>query len=134
MSASDYFGAPTHLRNAQGRVDAIQAEFRAEPGRPSIRRKDPPPLDPALVPTDDALSLRVAEELEYTRRMIEQLGDGLAADGLVVARHGALLQNVDIAGQILGHLANVVRSSAPDSAARRIGMVELKARLLRGSL
>ena len=134
MNDRHRFGAPAHLRHGQGRVDAIQAEFHAEPGRPSIRRKDPPPLDPALVPTDDPLSLRLAEELEYTRRLLEQLGEALATDGLIVARHGASLQNVDIMGQVLGHLANVVRSSAPLVAAQRIGMAELKARLLRRPL
>jgi hypothetical protein len=41
------------------------------------------------------------------------------------------LQSIDIAGQILGHVATVVRSSDPEGAIDRIGMCELKARLLR---
>lgn len=118
----------------QARVDAMQAAVRAGSTRPSIRRANPPPLDPALVRTDDPLTLRLAEELEYVRRLVDQLGDTLAADGLVVTRYGMALQSVDLASQILGHLAAVVRSSAPEAAARRIGMTELKARLLRGAL
>ena len=112
----------------------MQAAVRAGNARPSIRRADPPPLDPALVRTDDPFTLRVAEELEYVRRLVEQLGDTLASDGLVVTRYGMTLQSVDLACQILGHLATVVRSSAPELAARRIGMTELKGRLLRGPL
>ena len=115
----------------QARCDVIQAEFRAEPkGRRSIRR-DPPPLPLALVPTDDALLLRLAEELDYIRRMLDVLGDELASDGLIVARHMTALQAVDIVGQILGHVAGVIRSSDPPGAVERIGMSDLKARLTR---
>ena len=133
----EYFGAPAHLKKsppvasaAQARCDAIQAEYRANPQRPSIRR-EPPPLAAALVPTEDQLKLRLAEELEYARRMLEQMGDTLSNDPLVVARHITSLQSVDIVGQLLGHIANVVRSSDPDGAVERIGMCDLKARLLR---
>jgi hypothetical protein len=137
-----YFGAPAHLTNsataapdAQARCDAIQAEFRSgeAPVRKSIRR-DPPPLPPAIVPTDDLLRLRLAEELEYARRMIESMGDSLSADPAVVMRHMVELQSVDIVGQMLGHIANVIRSSHPDGAVERIGMCDLKARLTRKSL
>jgi len=136
-----YLGAPPHLR--QSRCDAIQAQFRAEaqersstaraPERRSIRR-DPPPRPPALIPTDDPLQLRLAEELEYARRMLDQMGDTLSADPMVVGRHMTSLQTVDIVGQILGHVANVTRSSDPNGAVERIGMCELKARLTRSRI
>ena len=115
----------------QARCDVIQAGFRAEPkGRRSIRR-DPPPLPQALIPTGDPLLLRLAEELDYTRRMLDVMGDELASDGLIVARHMTALQSVDIVGQILGHIASVIRSSDPPGAVDRIGMSDLKARLTR---
>ncbi|HVF36727.1 MAG TPA: hypothetical protein VNA29_02150 [Sphingomicrobium sp.] len=135
MSAKHYFGAPAHLRREQAICDSIQAEFRAEQNgaKRSIRRDDAPPLDPALVPTDDELRCRLAEELEYARRMLDAMGDELAADMGVVMRHGVALQTVDIVGQMLGHIANVTRSSAPERAVDRIGMCELKARLTRGA-
>jgi hypothetical protein len=115
----------------QARCDVIQADFRAEPkGRRSIRR-DPPPLPQALIPTGDPLLLRLAEELDYTRRMLDVMGDELASDGLIVARHMTALQSVDIVGQILGHIASVIRSSDPPGAVDRIGMSDLKARLTR---
>jgi hypothetical protein len=48
-------------------------------------------------------------------------------------RHAVALQSFDIIGQMLGHIADVTRSSAPDRAVERIGMCELKARLARKS-
>jgi hypothetical protein len=131
---------PAHLR--QARCDAIQAAYRAEQGsrpsirrqpkeRPSIRRENPPPLPRAMIPTDDTLKLRLAEELEYARRMIETMGDSLSVDPNLVMRHMVSLQSIDIAGQILGHVANVIRSSDPEGAVERIGMCDMKGRLLR---
>ena len=115
----------------QGRCDVIQAQFRAETtARRSIRR-DPAPTPKALIPTDNSLMLRLAEELEYARRMLDAMGDSLSADGLILSRHGTALQSVDIAGQILGHVADVIRSSDPRGAVDRIGMCEMKARLTR---
>jgi hypothetical protein len=128
-----YFGAPAHLRREQQICDAIQAEFRAEQAgeRQSIRRADAPPLDPSQVPTSDELKLRLAEELDYARRMLDAMGDELSADMGVVMRHGVALQTVDIVGQMLGHIANVTRAAAPHLAVDKIGMCELKARLTR---
>jgi hypothetical protein len=134
----DYYGAPTHLRDlstqAQARCDAIQAEFRSgSASRPSIRR-EAPPLPAALQPCEDVIKLRLAEELEYARRMLDTMGDELSGDLGVVMRHGMALQTVDIVGQMLGHIANVVRSSDPEGAVDRIGMCDLKARLTRKSV
>ena len=111
--------------------DVIHAEFGAESKpRPSIRR-DPPPASRAFALTEDQLRLRLAEELEYARRMLSAMGDELSSDTLVVGRHLAELQTVDIVGQMLGHIASVVRSSDPPAAVDAIGMSELKARLMR---
>lgn len=138
--ALEYFGAPAHLKTVsplaetpQQRVDAIQREYRAEPERRRLRR-DPPPLPPALVPTDDELRLRLAQELEYARRMLDVMGEQLAADIALLGRHGVSLQTVDICGQILGHIADVIKSSDPDGAVERIGMCDLKGRLQRRSV
>lgn len=98
--------------------------------RRSIRR-EPPPLDPALVPTEDPLRLRLAEELEYARRLVELLGDTLCNDPMLVTRHAISLQSIDVVGQMLGHLAAVTRSALPEQAVDRIGMSDLKGRLKR---
>jgi hypothetical protein len=66
--------------------------------------------------------------------MLDIMGDSLASDGAVVVRHGTSLQSVDIVGQMLGHIANVIRSSDPEGAVDLIGMSELKARLQRRSI
>jgi len=114
--------------------DVIRADFGAErKPRPSIRR-DPPPLPKAAILTDDHLRLRLAEELEYARRMLSSMGDELSSDGLIVSRHIAELQTIDIVGQMLGHIASVVRSSDPPGAVQEIGMGALKARLMRKSV
>ena len=80
------------------------------------------------------MKLRLAEELEYARRLLDIMGEELAADMGVIMRHSVVLQSVDIVGQMLGHIANVVRSSDPPGAVERIGMCELKARLQRHRL
>ena len=86
------------------------------------------------MPTADVLNLRLAEEIDYARRMIEAMGDALSSDPHLVVRHTVSLQSIDIIGQILGHIGNVIRSSDPDGAVERIGMSELKARLTRQSI
>jgi hypothetical protein len=120
--------------DSQTGSDVIRADFGADPKpRPSIRR-DPRPLPKATIPTDDHLRLRLAEELEYARRMLSSMGDELSSDGLIVSRHIAELQTIDIVGQMLGHIASVVRSSDPPAAINAIGMGALKARLMRRSV
>ena len=122
-----------------------EAARRAQPDRAPVAaveeapkrkplRRDAPALPAALTPTEDELRRRLAEELEYARRLLDIMGDALASDGAVVVRHGTSLQSVDIVGQMLGHIANVVRSSDPEGAVELIGMAELKARLQRRSI
>lgn len=118
----------------QARCDVIQAEFRQAPGERRSIRRDPPPLPKALIPTEDPLRLHLAQELDYARRMLDLMGDELAADPTVIVRHTRSLQSIDIIGQMLGHIAAVVRSSDPPGAVERIGMAELKARLTRKPL
>ena len=79
------------------------------------------------VPND--LDLRLAAELDHARNMLVTMGDELALNVEVVAEHGVALQAVDIVGQMLGHIANVVRADDRHAAVERIGMCELKAKL-----
>ena len=121
--------ATSQLKPAQVRCDAIQAAFRTDESA-CPAELDPPPLQL----TDEVLYLRLAEELDYARRMLDEMGDELAADMGVVMRHSVALQSVDIVGQMLGHIANVVRALDPEAAVDRIGMCDLKARLTHKSL
>ena len=98
--------------------------------RKPLRRVSRPSAAP-VDQTDDRLRLRLAEELDYARRMLEITGDALSSDRIAVSRHAVAMQSLDIVGQMLGHIANIVRSSDPDSAVEEIGMGDLKARLTR---
>ena len=71
----------------------------------------------------------LAAELDHARDMLVMMGDELAMSPEVVAEHGLSLQAVDIVGQMLGHIANVVRAEDRAAAVDRIGMCELKAKL-----
>ena len=81
--------------------------------------------------TEDPLRLRLSEELEYARRMLDVTGDQISADRLVVTRHAVAIQSLDKVAQMLGHIAAIIRSSDPESAVGAIGMSDLKARLTR---
>lgn len=99
-----------------------------------LRRPAPPPK-PAPGQTADLLRLRLGEELDYARRLIEVTGDALSGDPIAVSRHLVALQSLDIVGQMLTHIATIIRSSDPKLAVDAIGMGDLKARLTRsGSL
>ena len=71
----------------------------------------------------------LAAELDHARRMLEDMGDELALDVAVVTEHGLALQAVDIVGQMIGHIANVVRADDRAAAVDRIGMCELRTKL-----
>ena len=61
--------------------------------------------------------------------MLVMMGDELAMSTEIVAEHGTALQAVDIVGQMLGHIANVVRADDRAQAIERIGMCDLKTKL-----
>ena len=75
------------------------------------------------------LDRTLADELDHARDLLLAMGDELAMNQDVVAEHGVALQAVDIVGQMLGHIANVVRADDRRAAVERIGMCELKATL-----
>lgn len=82
----------------------------------------------------DVLNSRLAEEILLIARIIDQLGDELAEDFLVVVRHGQSLQQVDVAVQALGHIARIIIAEDPHAAISEIGMQALVARLCRKSI
>ncbi|HET9427128.1 MAG TPA: hypothetical protein VFO69_02095 [Allosphingosinicella sp.] len=82
-------------------------------------------MDSALPSLDQLL----AAELDHARDMLVMMGDELATSPAIVAEHGMALQAVDIVGQMIGHIANVIRAEDRNEAIRKIGMCELKAKL-----
>ena len=82
-------------------------------------------MDRAPTPLDHLL----AAELDHARDMLVMMGDELAMSPEIVAEYGMALQAVDIVGQMIGHIANVVRAEDRSQAIDKIGMCELKAKL-----
>lgn len=120
--------SPEHQRQ----VDAIQAAIRSETGsrRPGLFK--PPPPRPA--PSTNLLDHRLAEEMEFIVRQLEHLGGTLANDPILLRRHAAELQSIDLMKQSLRHLAQVIGAEDKALAAELVTLTELKARLLRKAL
>ena len=122
---------PAHQRE----VDAIQASIRAERAEGAVTR--PPlfkPAPPRPAPSGDVLDHRVAEELEAIARRLELLGGALASDPILLHRHAAQLQSIDLIKQTLCHLSQVVATDEKEKAVALITLSELKARLQRRPL
>jgi hypothetical protein len=96
-----------------------------------------PSCDSAAPTACDApgqLNARIAEELDYVSRLIESLGDQLAADPAILMKHSKVLQNMDLGNQILKHLAAIVAAEDPATEVATVGMSDLRARLTRRTL
>lgn len=123
MSKAVRFRSPEQFR--QHAVIAQVAERR------SIRRTAWQHEDPALEPTDNVLLQRIADELEFAWRQIDQVRGSLTRDSVTAFRHGASLKTVDAVGQTLGQLAVILRASLPEVAVQRVLMPDLRGRLQR---
>jgi hypothetical protein len=113
----------------QRRVDAIQQAVRAGQPLPSCDSAAPTDCD-----APGQLNARIAEELDYVSRLIESLGDQLAADPAILMKHSKVLQNMDLGNQILKHLAAIVAAEDPATEVATVGMSDLRARLTRRTL
>jgi hypothetical protein len=116
----------------QPALDAAQAQIRAElaAGRRSLFK--PPPPTPGL--SEEVLDQRIAEELSFVVRQLELIGDLLATDPILLHRHAAQLQSIDLMQQVLGHLGRVVAAQDKQLAVDRVTLSELKGRLQRRPL
>lgn len=121
----------TGLRD-QRRVDAIQAETRADMAMGRALRSTGTAPEPPAVLAD--LDKRLADELGYVQRLLEGLGDELIADLLLIQRHGKSLQSLDLVGQILGHVSAILRADDKAAVVEEIGMEDLRARLKRKAI
>ena len=127
-------GGRAAARIAQKRVDAVLRNARAQQPSRGLLFRAPLAQPEVFAITGDATSLKLAEEIEYSQRILETMGAELAGDPGCVARHPSVLQYFDLVGQTLGHLARVLKSEDRDEAIRQIGMSELRARLTRKPL
>jgi hypothetical protein len=89
-------------REEQNRIDRIVAL-----GARMTTAEAPPPPAPTRTP---------AADLEDVARLLKRLEEALAAEPATVARHGAELQHLDIAGQLLGALIMGLQPGAADGA------------------
>jgi hypothetical protein len=126
---------PFAARDVLIQGDSVRQTWGVDDAAEEVERKplrrEPPNRHARLEDTDDGLRLRLGEELDFARRMLDITGDELSSDPIAVSRHGMSMQSLDIVGQMLGHIANVIRSSDPEAAVDEIGMCDLRARLKR---
>lgn len=106
-------------------------DARAKPGD-RIRRATL--SEPPLAPTADLVERRLAEEIDYARRLLVDMGERLCTDPTVIARHGATMQGFDVVAQMLGHLGSVVGAADRRAAIDRIGMADLRGRIDRRAI
>lgn len=132
MSQSGVSLFKPRIVTAQERCDEIQAQARLKPGD-RIRRGALAPILP-LEPSPQLTDRRLAEEIDYARRLLQAMGERLASDATVLARHSGVLQSFDTVGQSLGYLAGVVGAADREQAIDRIGMEDLRSRIRRKSL
>jgi hypothetical protein len=118
---------PAGLRD-QRQVDAVQAAIRAG------RSLAPQETDASASALEGQLNARISDEIKYVARLIESMGDQLAGDPVILHKHAKSLQNIDLANQILSHLADIVTADDPAARVAEIGMTDLRARLTRRSL
>lgn len=74
---------------------------------------------------------RVAEEIAALGRGVEQALDELATFAPLVVRMPHTMQQLEIVAQSLGHLGRVLSEPDSEAAVHKIGMEDLKRRLLR---
>lgn len=110
----------------QARVDAIQAAIRT--GQPLPATADP---KPATTGSNEDLDRRLAEELAYVQRLLDDVGGELSDDAIILQRHGRMLQSFDVACQILEHLQTILSATDRAEAVKAVTMQDLRARLLR---
>jgi hypothetical protein len=109
ISVSDWMANPAHA--AQQRVDHLVAVVKTGAVPLAI-----PANHDAEVPDE------LADDLRRVAKLIGNLGDALANDAALVAKHGVELQNLDIALQTLTTLAETVQPGATPGAGRaRLG-------------
>lgn len=119
---------PAHQREVDMMMAAARAE--AEEGRRPLFK----PVAPKPQLSERALDRWMSEELEVIRRRLDQIGDILASDPVLLHRHSVSLQGLDLTNQVLGHLANVIAAKDKEAAVEQVSLQDLKARLHRRPL
>ena len=106
---------------------AIQAALRT--GTLPPRGEAACSFDPASVPED--LDHRLADEIAFVQRLVDSIAGDLSDECLLAQRRARALQNSDLAGQILGYVAAILRADNRAAAIHSIAIEDLRARLMR---
>jgi len=81
----------------------------------------PLPVPPLARPGPPGSPLRVADDLRRVTDLLDRVGEVLAGDEEVVERHGAELQNLDIASQVIAAVSAVIEGYGdPDPEAAKL--------------
>lgn len=116
-------------------VPSLDASHQMAVDRQLVMLRNAPDVAQSEQPLDerspDVIRERVAEETAALSRQIEICLDELAAFAPLVVRLPGTLQQLEKVSQTLDHLAQILVAEDPQSAVRRLGIQELKRRLLR---
>ena len=107
--------------DGQRRVDRVLERARA--GAPLPTQEE--------VPDHATLVNRLIEEIGFAERLFEAVGEALAEIPEVVAGSAMQLQSIEIGCKILRNAADLLKSEDKAAAVHRIGLHDMKARLLR---
>jgi hypothetical protein len=112
-------------------IDQIQSQARRD-GVYDLLFKPKPESNVPLVKTANQLEIRLSEELDYIRHVLDGVGNNLANDPEVLQRHAVTLQSFDLIGQMIGHVSSIIAAANRSEAVDRVGIEEMKKRLERG--
>ena len=76
------------------------------------------------------LGARLADELAYVGRMLASLDEALSGEALMICRHGAQLQYLDLSQQVLRLVETLLRDPDPETAIKQIGDDAFRRRLM----
>lgn len=124
ISVQDWMANP--VNREQQRVDHIVRAVKAGAVPLAARALAyAPACTPAPALETPGTASEVAD-LARVSQLLESLGDALASDPAIVGKHGTALQSLDIAMQTLTALAETMQADAPDQAACRARLAELR--------
>jgi hypothetical protein len=109
--------------DGQKQVDALQAQIRSG----AVPLATAQPARTELLPQE--LQQRLSDELALIKRIIDDVGEELSAEAMILAEHGESMQQFDIISQSLGHLSRLLVAPDPAQAVNEIGMESRRRRL-----
>jgi hypothetical protein len=117
----------------QAGVDVTQAAIRSGESLEADQLLEPLVPQPSDKDSRE-IQVRIADEISAVQRQIASIADKLSDDRILLARHSAQLQGLQIASEVLDHLSKVLQAPDTRLAAETVSLGALRARLLATSL